>query len=237
MIFFSTVAGYNAYWLLSKFLLNDSTNPAVFIGNNKIAFSTFMIAFLATVFFFFELKIRGLYFLVAIFLLSIYSIPVFYTKFLEVFRKIFFLKTCLLAFAWAFVTVLLPLKEMNFLLGYAGIALFVQRCLFMLILCIIFDNRDIKIDQVKGLQTNATMGIRKKIKVFTLLIFILLAIVNWLLPYFGISEYQSLSLQICLMLTYYIYRKSDNKQSYIFYYFLVDGLMFISALLTELASI
>ena len=66
------------------------------------------------------------------------------------------MKTILLSFTWAFVTILIPLQIPVFQMSNAAVFLFINRFLFMLMLCIIFDKRDAAVDKIRGLHSLAT---------------------------------------------------------------------------------
>lgn len=136
-----------------------------------------------------------------------------------------------------FVTAYLPLAQHKLQLTKAGITIMTGRFLFMMILCILFDNRDAAIDKIKGLHSLSTDLSPLFIKWLLYVLFGLLFICNFLSGQFSISLSQTIVLQVTGVITWIVYFISLKKQGYYFYYFGVDGLMFLSALLTTMASI
>jgi len=226
-IFFATVCSYNFYWLLSKYSLSKSNISIRFFKEERAKLVLLIIASAGLAFCFLQLKLLLVNLLVAGLLTILYALPLIPFKILHFTRKAGILKTTLLAFTWAYVTAFLPTQKAIYQLGDADLFLFSRRFLFMLMLCIIFDNRDKAIDKIRGLQSLATA-----LKPTTLKYLIYLFSTNFLFRYYGISLPQSIALQlstITLLVTYYY---STKKQGYLFYYFLVDGLMLFSAITT-----
>ena len=104
--------------------------------------------------------------------------------------------------------------------------------LFMLMLCIIFDNRDKAIDKMRGLHSLATDLKPAVLKILIYFIFVVLFTSNFFYKDYGITFYQSIALQISTLALLIVYFYSAKKRSYLFYYFIVDGLMLFSALAT-----
>ena len=173
----------------------------------------------------------------AIVLTILYSIPLLPIHFLQFTRKAGVLKTGLLAFTWAYVTAFIPLQKTYWLLTNADLFIISRRFLFMLMLCIIFDNRDKAVDKIRGLHSLATDIKPAVLKILIYIIFAVLLFSNFYADHFGISFYQSIALQISTLALLTVYFFSTKKQGYLFYYFFVDGLMLFSAVATYIASI
>ncbi|MBK7556801.1 MAG: hypothetical protein IPI54_00070 [Chitinophagaceae bacterium] len=62
----------------------------------------------------------------------------------------------MLAFTWCYVTAFLPIQKTYWQLDSPEIFIITRRFLFMLMLCIIFDNRDKTVDKIRGLRSLAT---------------------------------------------------------------------------------
>ena len=75
------------------------------------------------------------------------------------------------------------------------------------------------------------------LKLLIYIIFAVLFISNFFFQYYGITIYQSIALQISTLALLIVYFYSGKKQGYLFYYFIVDGLMLFSALATYIAGI
>ncbi len=166
-----------------------------------------------------------------------YSLPLLPFKQLAIVRKAGFLKTILLAFTWTFVTAWLPLADQNLHFTVIGILIMAKRFLFMLMLCILFDNRDIAVDKVHGLHSLATDLSPKTMQYLIYAVFVALFALNFFLGRHGLTAKQVAALQLSAIINLLVYFFSTKKQGYLFYYFIVDGMMVLMVLLTTMASI
>jgi hypothetical protein len=163
-------------------------------------------------------------------------VPVLPVKQLHFTRKAGYVKTVLLAFAWTIVTIFIPLQISIPDIGHTGLLIAINRFLFMLLLCIIFDKRDAEVDKIRGLQSLATDIRPLMLHWLIAAIFVCYSVVS-LSMINAITNGQVAALLVTGVITLGVYISSLRKRGYLFYYFLVDGLMFLSALLTGIASI
>jgi hypothetical protein len=143
----------------------------------------------------------------------------------------------LLAFTWTYVTAFIPLQKTYLFLDNADLFIITRRFLFMFMLCIIFDSRDIAVDKLRGLHSLATDLSPATLQLLIYSVFIVLFGTNLLSTSYGVTVYQSIALQVSTIALLVVYFYSTRKQGYLFYYFLVDGLMLFSAMATFIASI
>jgi hypothetical protein len=235
-IFFSTVCSYNFYWLLSGFafagiplvsyLKKHYTNLLVFIiaGFGLLYSVTGIINMLPLI-------------CAAMLLTLLYAVPLLPFKISIIARKAGIVKTVLLAFTWAFITVYLPYKMAPTGNRFTLLLLFNNRFLFMLMLCIIFDARDTHIDKIRGLQSLTTILSVQTVQRIMAAIFALFILNGIILRIYYHEILQIIALLITGVLVAMVYLFSLKKRGYFFYYFLVDGLMLFSALASYVASI
>jgi hypothetical protein len=235
-VFFATLCSYNFHYLLGYF--SGGRKISFHSLSNRYTGLLILMAGAAGALLFFSAAHIPLQNVVIAFLLTfLYSLPLLPVKQLAFARKAGFLKTLLLAFTWMFVTAYLPLSQNNIAFTSAGLLIMAKRFLFMLMLCIIFDNRDVAVDKIHGLSSLATDLSAKAMQWLMVVIFILLFIINFLLGNHGITIRQVLALQLAAVINVIIYFLSTKKQGYFFYYFVVDGMMVLVTLLTTIASI
>ncbi|MFM2358860.1 MAG: hypothetical protein RLY16_853 [Bacteroidota bacterium] len=168
----------------------------------------------------------------AIVFTGLYSLPLTPFVSLQQHKLLGLLKTGLLAFTWTWVTLVLPLKQLDveiFPFYYFGL-----RFLFMLILCILFDQRDIAVDEVRGLHSIATLISSKNLQVFLWLVWIVFSVL--LLQITNSIEGKIIQFFICSVLLYLIIVPKNNK-GFWFYYVVVDGMMILFGCSTALTSI
>lgn len=236
-IFFATMCSYNFYWLLSKYSLAGNFSLAFFLRTEmmEILLLVFAAAGMFFCFFYSSLQVNNVW--PAIFFTILYALPLLPFRFLRFTRKAGVLKTTLLAFTWTYVTAFIPMQKALLLLNNAELFIITRRFLFMLMLCIIFDSRDIAVDKIRGLHSLATDLSPKVLRYLIIFIFVILFATNFLFHYFGITIAQTTALQVSTIILLIAYYYSTKKQGYLFYYFFIDGLMLFSALATYIASI
>lgn len=235
-VFFSTLCSYNFYWLLSKFYFSERKFDTLFFKKNMNFFLLFFIATAGTLFFLTNLKSVYIYVIGAVALTLLYSLPLWPFAFSKKLQQAGFLKTILLSFTWAYVTTLIPAAIV--LPGYIipVLILFIARFFFMLLLCTIFDMRDIALDKMHGLHSLATDVGKMKLKIIIVFVFLFYIFAGLLLRFYFKENAQMTAFIITGFIVWAVYRLSLKPRGYIFYYFLVDGLMLISALATFVAS-
>ncbi len=236
-IFFATLCSYNFYWLLSKFSFTGRRSPAIILKKEVIGLFLLVFSAAGLVVCYLNAGLATEYIITAFALTVIYSIPLLPFRFLKFTRKAGVLKTTLLAFTWMYVTGFLPMQKSYALLSNADIFILTRRFLFMLMLCIIFDSRDMAVDKIRGLRSLATDLRPSTLQILIYSIFIVMFATNFFSTYYGITNYQSIALQTSTIALLIVYFYSTRKQDYLFYYFIVDGLMLFSALTTWIASI
>lgn len=236
-VFFATLCSYNFYWVLSKLSFASKENIQGIIKSQAVSYLLLFISSVGFLYCFLQSSIPLHVVITAISLTMLYAIPLLPVSFLKFTRRAGVLKTILLAFTWAYVTVIIPLQKEYGLLNSADLFIISRRFLFMLMLCIIFDNRDKDLDKIRGLRSLATDLSPSILRTLIYFIFILLFSSNLLFRNYGISLPQSIALQVSTIALLFVYLYSGKKQGYLFYYFFVDGMMLFSALATYIASI
>jgi hypothetical protein len=235
-IFFGVLAGYNAYWLISRYSFSSNHSLRSLFATTPYSFLVLISAFLGMLFCFNQFYWIWSNMLIAGILFVSYLLPILPFKQLEWIRRIGFLKTVLLAFTWAIITTLIPLQVPIWAMGALAILVFIGRFLFMLLLCIIFDKRDAGVDKIRGLQSLATVFRPMILHFLIAFIFIGYIGISYFMKGYGVKTDQVIALTMIGLVTLIMYIVSMQKKGYLFYYFGVDGLMFFSAFLTWLAG-
>lgn len=236
-IFFATLSSYNFYWLLSRYNYGTVFYVSVFFKKEQWKIVLLIVACGAALLCYLQSRIDFYFVLAAVLLNVFYLLPLVQWRFLNFTRKTGFVKTILLATTWSYVTAFLPMQKAMELINTADLFMLANRFLFMLLLCIIFDSRDIAVDKIRGFQSLATALRPATLHNVFVVNVVVLIIVNMCFSFNGITVNQSTGLQVALLATVIAYKFSAEKQGYFFYYFLVDGLMLFSALATFIASI
>lgn len=233
-VFVSTLLGYNFHYCMGEgYRLNWRLTFKEWL---RYSHFKMLLVFTPSVLFallFFDLPLFAVCF--SMLLTLAYSFPLTRTGIAARLRSFGWVKTVLLAFAWTWVTVALPLAGRSAICCYPVFAaLFTQRFLFMLLLCMIFDRRDSETDALAGLNSLATRYDDTIIRKIVYATAGLLFLANALLGFY--TDYpQAAGLQITLLLTLYVYRLSAGQKSFYFYYVMVDGLMIFTTLMSIMA--
>ena len=228
LIFFSTLCGYNFYWLLSKFYFSDRKLNGTFLRKHLTFFSVFFTATAGTLYFFLKLQPLLPFIACAVLLTLLYSLPLWPFSFSKRLQKAGFFKTTLLSLTWAFITTALPSAGHQMAVMPLA-ALFFARFFFMLMLCIIFDMRDVSVDKLHGLHSLATDLSKKKLSITIGVVMVFYLISGLFVRYYFHDDGQLIAFGITGLIVWLVYKRSLKPQGYIFYYFLVDGLMLVSA--------
>ena len=235
-IFFAVLVGYNGYWLLSRYSFSGTHTIHSLYEADRYSFILLVLAFGGMLFCFTQLEWVLSNLVLSGILFGLYLLPILPFKELKWVRKVFFFKTILLAFTWTIVTTLIPLQVAIWSMGSLAGLIFIGRFLFMLLLCIIFDNRDVAVDKIRGLQSLATAFNPIVLHFLIAFIFMGYCSINYFIKGYGVKTDQVIALDLIGLVSLIMYVVSLQKRGYFFYYFGVDGLMFFSALLTWLAG-
>ncbi len=236
-ILFSTICSYNFYWLLSKFYFSKRIFDVAFIKLNGSFFLLFIVAAIFALLLFFRLQYLLWYISFSIALTFLYALPLLPFKVLMPLQQLGFLKTILLSLAWAFTTTFLPTASVIKIYLPAVLLIFLSRFCFMLLLCIIFDRRDAVLDKIKGLHSLATDISEKKLFLFVFVVYLCFITFSLIFCYYFSNVFQASAFILSGLLFWIVYKLSNKKHGYIFYYFVVDGLMLVTALLSFFTSL
>jgi len=235
-VFFATLCSYNFHYILAGAYKQQRISIQL-LYNRYTAVLVALCGITGVLLFLKQANIPSIDVAIAFVLTFVYSIPLLPFKQLAFTRKAGILKTLLLAFTWMFVTAYIPLSTSHLQFTDTGLLIMAKRFLFMLMLCIFFDNRDIAVDKIHGLSSLATHLSANTMKWLIYSVFAALFIINFFLGKNGIDHRQVIALQLSAIINLVVYFFSLKKQGYFFYYFVVDGMMLLMTLLTALATI
>jgi 4-hydroxybenzoate polyprenyltransferase len=162
------------------------------------------------------------------FLTFLYSAPMINHPWTIFLRRIAIAKTIYLAAAWAHITAFLPLVIEVKSLNAAEIWYVVNRFFFIYAICIVFDRRDVESDRKAGIKSLITYfsenGVDRLFWASILVVAVTCVILaRWLSPL------DAVALAVPSLLMALLYQSSKQSKSDYLYYFLLDGLMALSA--------
>lgn len=206
-IFYATITGYNfiKYAGVAKFYHRSLTKSMRLIQ----IFS--FLSFCLLVYYGSNLSTTVLIYFIPFAVLTLVYVVPFLGGFQKNLRRVSYLKIFLVAFVWSGVTTVIPLIVGEYQYEVNIILLFVQRMLFILVLILPFEIRDMKLD-FKNLKTlPQKIGIEKTKKVgFVLLLFSLT--IEFLIT--SSFAYRNSYLVICFILLIFLMRSTQNQSKF-----------------------
>lgn len=230
-VFFSTICSYSFHW----YLTGESVLPSARIEWTKqyrsIILLLFFIGLIGAAIFFLLLIQYWYWLLFAAIITFLYSAPKIPHPWFRALRKVALGKTIFLAMVWTYVTSILPIKLTEQLWQTDYTLLVTSRFFLIYAICILFDYRDREDDKAAGIRSLITYLDAKGIKrLFIFSLFVFAAATLALLYY----NYNPLTIGIWLgpgIITAGLYKYATRHFSDMLYYFVLDGLMALSALL------
>lgn len=229
-VFFSTICSYNFHWYLTP--ADYSTSERILWGaRHKVLQLTFCaVGAIGAVYFAWLLKHHWLPLAGGAVLTFLYSAPKLPQKAFVWLRKIAVGKTLFLTFVWMYVTTVLPVLISCTPFTAAAVNLCLHRFFLIYAICILFDYRDVESDRQQGIRSLITWLPADKL--FRLYYFSLLAgamTAVLLRPHVPVVVVATLLAPV--LITGLLTRNARDNRSDYMYYFVLDGLMMLSALL------
>ena len=230
-VFFSTITSYSFHWYLTSESITVSGRLA-WIKKHKIYhIILFFIGILASAFFFFYLLPFWPWLLFSGFITFLYSAPKIPYGFFLWLRKVAYGKTLLLAGVWTYVTTVLPIVISTGKWSPDFTFFTLSRFFLIYAICILFDYRDREDDKAAGIRSMITYFSERGITIlfsFSLALFVLFTV---LLLRYDYALRDVILLLIPGLILALLYNHAKTNLSDDLYYFVLDGLMMLSALL------
>ncbi len=230
-VFFSTLCSYSFHW----YLTNHSAIPSPRIDWLKKYRITHVILFIigaaGSAIFFYYLLPYWFWLIVSAVITFLYSAPKIPHPYFRALRKVALGKTIFLAFVWMYVTTILPVivagNNWN-----GGITLFTLSRFFLIYsICILFDYRDRADDKAAGIRSMITYFSEKNIRNLFILSLLLFALFTISMLRYGYQPDEIILLLIPGIVVAALFNYARRNFDDMFYYFVLDGLMALSALL------
>jgi hypothetical protein len=234
-VFFATVAAYNSYWLLSL-VVKKKQNAFLTVLKNKIKqVLLIIISTIVCIYFLQTSTINPLLCWLGLLLYGCYAGFLIITKpkNLPALFIFYFIKTAALSLTWLLLTTINILQK-PLLPGYSITVYCSFVFFFVLLLCIIFDKRDVTVDRIENLHLQTTsLQLKRLMLLGEVVCYVILVACS---IYFVYTAQLSLAAGLCYFTAFYAYLlwltlQSAKIRGYYFYYFLVDGSMLVSSAL------
>ena len=236
-VFFSTICSYNFHWYLTPSSIASSQRIGWAQQFKGYHLFLYFAGLAGAVFFFIPIRSYWPALAVGAFVTFLYSAPKIPQSFFRGLKKIAIGKTIFLSLVWTYVTALLPIL-LSGATWEARFTLFALSRFFLIYaICILFDYRDREDDKQDGIKSLITYfseaGINR-LFFFSLFLFALATIM--LYPYTQ-SPLPIANLLLPGLILALLYPLSKRNFSDYLYYFILDGLMMFSGLLTLVSRI
>jgi 4-hydroxybenzoate polyprenyltransferase len=231
-VFFATLCSYNFHWYLTPDMPSETLRIGWTQRNKSLHLALFIIGFIGAGWFFIHFIRHWFWLMGSVVLTFLYSAPKLQFPPFHHLKKVAIGKTIFLAFVWMYVTTFLPIAIDDQHWGLPAALLCIHRFFLIYAICIIFDYRDRLYDRQQGIRSMIThfseAGVNA-IFLVSLLIFALSTAWFCYLLKTGWLYFAALLIPGILTALLYPYAKK-NFSDYLFY-FVLDGLMMLSALL------
>lgn len=236
-VFGATLLQYNLHYSTKKIAVKDSERLRWSHSNKKIHFFLLFVGALLILFSFFYFKLKHFIILALLAAISfLYSFPFLPFAKRRRIKDYGLLKIVTLSLLWTLVTVWFPVNSMQFD-TLLFIFVFIKRFIFMFILCLLFDLRDIEIDRKENIDTLPIMlGKKRSYNLSYILLGLFLAIA--LVQYFYLPQLPFLlAMLVSAAVTFFIIERTKKTNSDFIYLAGIDGMMLLQAFLVYLFSL
>lgn len=231
-VLFSTICSYSFHWYLTSGSVLPSSRIIWLKKYRNLHVLLFFAGLTGSAIFFYFLLQYWHWLLASAFITFLYSAPKIPHPFFRALRKIALGKTIFLAMVWMNVTTLLPMLISG--QSWRGdFTLFIIGRFFLIYaICILFDYRDRQDDKAAGIRSLITYLNERGISFLFAFSLVLFAVATILLYRYDHSATLIVVLLIPGVITALLYPYARRNFPDMFYYFVMDGLMAFSSLLT-----
>lgn len=235
-VFFSTICSYNFHWYFTPDSFSDNTRAKWTLQRKRLHLALIITGGIGAFLFFLQLRQYWFWLGISIVLTFLYSAPKLPFRFSFFLKKIAVGKTIFLALVWTYVTGMLPLILANEKWQMGHVLYAVSRFFFIYAICIIFDFRDREQDKRDGIRSMITYFNERQIDLLFFFSMIVAIITSGLLYYYGFSITIIIALIAPAVVVAFSYPYLKKNLSDYLYYFYLDGMMALPALLTAFLS-
>jgi 1,4-dihydroxy-2-naphthoate octaprenyltransferase len=231
-VFFATICSYNFHWYLTPADYSASERILWGTRHKTLQLALVGIGAICAAFSFWQLRAYWLELGGAAILTFLYSAPkVPHPAFIWL-RKVAIGKTLFLTGVWTYVTTLLPAFISGEAITASLIYFTLHRFFLVYAICILFDYRDLDADKKEGIRSLITYLSKTnliRLYYFSLLVSAVFACTfHWPVMLFLLTP---------VLITTLITRYTLQTRSDMFYYFVLDGMVMLSALLHLMFSL
>lgn len=236
-VFSSTLCSYSFHWFLTSHSLLPSERIQWLKKYKTVHVIFFVLGAVGAAITFFQLIAYWEWLAMAAVATFLYSAPKIPHPLFRMLRKVALGKTIFLAFVWMFVTTVLPIVVVEHEWKPAYWLFVTGRFFFIYAICVLFDYRDRADDKQAGIRSLITYFDEKGIAAVFIVSLLIATIMTLLLLNYQYSVTDVALLMVPVLITAALYNYARRHFQDMFYYFVMDGLMALSALLMLVRSL
>ncbi|ANH82257.1 hypothetical protein A8C56_15965 [Niabella ginsenosidivorans] len=231
-IFFSTLASYSIHWYLTNADVEVTATRTSWLKHHKeVHAAFFIISAIGTGIFLLQLAGYWRYIIPAVGLTLMYTAPKFPHPVFKRLEKYILGKTFLLAAMWTYVTAVLPFFIVHADWKASFYIYIFNRFTLLFAICILFDIRDRQFDKQTGVKSLVTILPLNKIKILFIVFIVLNLFSSGILYIYNQSITDLIFLAAPGLFTYFLYPLAIKSKNDYLFYFILDGLMALTAVL------
>jgi 4-hydroxybenzoate polyprenyltransferase len=231
-VFFSTLCSYNFHWYLTPDTPSENDRVRWTQQHKMLHMALAFIGMVGAAWYFFYFIRHWIWLSGAVVLTFLYSAPKVSVGPFRKLRKIAVGKTVFLAFVWTYVTTVLPLALDGNRWNSTATFFVLSRFFLIYAICILFDYRDREYDRKEGIRSMITYVNEAGVNALFFASVALFVVSTLALNLHGISMLTIACILSPGVILVALYREAKRNFSDYLYYFVLDGLMAFSAMLT-----
>lgn len=236
-LFFSTLTSYSFHWYFTSPEPPFTGRMQWLLHHQRVHLVLFCIGIGTSIYFFTEFLSFWYWFIPAAVMTFLYSAPKIPLPAFKQLRKIAIGKTAFLAFIWTYATTALPLIVTGQHFTGQMLLFSLSRFCLLYAICILFDYRDRIYDTANGIRSLITCLSPKKVfQLFWLSLFLCLLFTIFLLGT-RLPVAACIILIIPVFITAALKKRAVTQPTDPLYYFVLDGVMAVSAVLYVIYSL
>lgn len=236
-VFGATLAQYNLHYLVKTSAVKNSRRLAWSLKNKNLHKILFAIGIGLILFSFLSFRLHHFIILGILGVIAfLYSLPIIPFGKKRRIKDYGFVKILTLALLWTLVTVWFPVVNYSFERNIF-VFVFFKRFVFMFVLCLLFDIRDIEVDRKENIKTIPVLLGKKRsyyLAYITLAVFVFLSVIQF---YFFGNEGVLIAMLISALLTFFTIEITKKTNSDFIYLAGIDGMMLLQAMLVYLIGL
>jgi len=236
-VFGATLAQYNLHYLVKTTAVKNSQRLLWSSKNKNLHKILFAAGIFLILFSFFSFRLHHFIILPILGVIAfLYSFPLIPLSKKKRIKDYGFIKIFTLSLLWTLVTVWFPVVNLSFEKNIFAFV-FIRRFVFMFVLCLLFDIRDIEIDRKENINTIAVFFGKKKsyfLAYISLVVFVVLSLLQFL--YFG-NAGVLIAMLLSSAITFFTVELTKKTNSDFVYLAGIDGMMLLQALLVYLMGL